>query len=45
MGIINEIEGLWDFATMGNCEGESVPIRNTTKTVGFEGSNNTISGI
>lgn len=45
MGLISEIEGVWDFATMGNCEGESEPIGNPTKTVGFEGSNNTLGGI
>lgn len=45
MGIISEIEGVWDFSTMGNCEGESEPIGNTTKTFGFDENNNTISGI
>lgn len=26
MGLITDIEGMWGFATMGNCGGESKPI-------------------
>jgi len=26
MGLISTIEGMWDFATMGNCHGEEQPL-------------------
>ena len=26
MGLIGEIEGMWGFATMGNCGGETKPL-------------------
>lgn len=42
MGLIGEIEGMWAFAHMGDCGGgESEPIGNATKTVGFDENNNT----
>ena len=45
MGLISEIEGMWDFAHMGDCGGENEPIGLHTKSIGFESNNNALGGI
>lgn len=44
MGLISEIEGMWDFAHMGDCGGKDEPIGISTNPVGFEGQNNSLNG-